>query len=967
MSGPDQTRQKAVFDHLRQSILTGTLPPSSRLPPTRSLAQELGVARQTVVLAYERLAAEGYVRGRTGSGTYVADDLPDQAPAPAAAPRLAAAVLSRRGRVLADVPATATAHEPACGLLLAGGLPAPDLFPAAAWQRCANQVLKALPHELAGYPPPQGLPALREQIAARLATSRGLIADPACIIVTSGTQQALRTAADLLLDPGDPVWVEEPGYIAGRGALLAAGARLIPVPTDHDGMNVAHAIESAPGARLALVAPSHATPLGGTLPVGRRLALLDWAYQHNAWVLEDDCDSEFRWESKPLPPLATLDRAGQVIYCGTFSKTLAPALRIGFAVVPAPLVAAFVRLRTLADRGTEAFTQATLAAFMRQGLLAPHIRRVRTAYAARRQALLEALARHAPAVAPLPAPGGLHMVARLPDGMDEAGAVLACRQRNLAVSPLHAYYNGPPAMTGLVLGFATTPVGLAADAARRLQAALLTLPAQPAPCPHDRCQKAGAGGRVMFHRLDQAHRLTGNQYKIIAAAIIGDMLEFFDYFLIGFVLAFIIKPWNLTFGQSAIILLSSGIGAVLGAAVWGRLADLYGRRKVFIATIVNFSLASGILAFTPEHGWIYLSVFRFFVGFGVGGLYCVDLPLVQEFMPARMRGFVGGMVTVFIPLGVMIASSFAAFATGMIGWRGLFLVGLIPALFTLVVRAWVPESPHWLARRGRATEARASLAWALKVPPESLPLPAAETAEPHPAWRELFRYPRSMAVAFLASLGAQTASYGITLWAPTLFMLQIGVTPAYAAYLFLYVTAAGICGRVVFAWLSDAIGRRNAGMLAGFGGAIAIAAAAALHDVFLGTTSVFWLCVVLGDFFFDGGFAVIGPYLAEVWPVRLRTTGMGAAYGFGGLGKIIGPLGLALIVGSSNIITPKATLAAIGPAFAYFAGWMALCGFAFLFFGFETGGRTIGAIDLALDKAQVSGRANGRRADLPGR
>jgi putative MFS transporter len=452
----------------------------------------------------------------------------------------------------------------------------------------------------------------------------------------------------------------------------------------------------------------------------------------------------------------------------------------------------------------------------------------------------------------------------------------------------------------------------------------------------------------MFQHLDQARRLTGNQIKIIAAAIVGDMLEFFDYFLIGFVLAFIIKPWNLTFGQSAVILLSSGIGAILGAFIWGRIADLYGRRKVFIATIINFSLASGVLAFTPDQGWIYLSIFRFFVGFGVGGLYCVDLPLVQEFVPARWRGFIGGLVTVFIPLGVMIASTFAAFATNLIGWRGLFLVGLFPALFTLLVRAWVPESPHWLARQGRGAEARKALAWALKVPAESLPLPAPEPVRVAPRWGELFRYKRSMAVSFLASIGAQTASYGITLWAPTLFTLQLGVTPAYAAYLFLYVTLAGIAGRVCFAWLADAIGRRNAGMLAGFGGAVFIAAAGLLHDAFLGGVSLFWLFIVAADFFYDGGFAVIGPYMAEVWPIHLRTTGMGAAYGFGGLGKILGPLGLSLIVGASNIITPKATLDAIGPAFAYFTAWMLLCGCAFLFWGFETGQRSITAIDAEL-------------------
>jgi putative MFS transporter len=456
----------------------------------------------------------------------------------------------------------------------------------------------------------------------------------------------------------------------------------------------------------------------------------------------------------------------------------------------------------------------------------------------------------------------------------------------------------------------------------------------------------------MFDRLDQARSLTSNQIKIIAAAIIGDMLEFFDYYLIAFVLAFIVKPWGLTFGQSAIILLSSGVGAILGAAIWGRIADVYGRRIVFMATVINFSLASGFLAFTPDHGWIYLSVFRFFVGFGVGGLYCVDLPLVQEFVPARMRGFIGGLVTVFIPLGVMISSALAAFLSPEIGWRGLFVVGLLPAAFALVIRAWVPESPHWLASRGRNKEARRSLAWALKVPPESLPLPRSEPLQPQPAWSELFHYRKSLAVSWMSSIGAQTASYGVGLWAPTLFVLQLGVTPAYAAFLFLWVKLAGIAGRISFAWLSEAMGRRNAGMLASFGGTLCILAAGLLHDTYLGTISLFWLMIVIGDFFYDGGFAVIGPYMAEVWPTRLRTTGMGSAYGFGGIGKIIGPLGLALIVGASDVITPKATLDAIVPSFLYFAAWMALCGAAFLFFGFETGRTGIAAIDERLDGAR---------------
>jgi GntR family transcriptional regulator/MocR family aminotransferase len=476
MLSPDQTRQSAVFDHLRHSILSGALKAGGRLPPSRSLARELGVARQTVVLAYERLAAEGYVRGRTGSGTYVATDLPDQAPIPAEPARAAAVALSARGVRLADIPATATVRAPSLGLLLAGGLPDPDLFPTQAWARCAARVLKPplgkLRGELASYPPPQGLYQLREQIAAHLAATRGLVADPGCIVITAGTQQALRTAADLLIDPGDPVWVEDPGYIAGRGALLAAGAQPVPVPSDSEGMDVAAGVQAVPQARLALVAPSHATPLGGALPIGRRLALLDWARRANACVLEDDCDSEFRWEGKPLPPLATLDKAGQVIYCGTFSKTLAPALRIGFAIVPAPLVPAFVRVRTLTDRGTDAFTQATLAEFMRQGLLASHIRRMRTEYARRRDALLEAMRQHLTRATPLAAPGGLHMVLQLPDGTDEAAVVRAGAARDLAIAPLHAYYVGAPRMAGLVIGFAATPTALANDVAKRLEAVL---------------------------------------------------------------------------------------------------------------------------------------------------------------------------------------------------------------------------------------------------------------------------------------------------------------------------------------------------------------------------------------------------------------------------------------------------------------------------------------------------------------
>jgi MFS transporter, putative metabolite:H+ symporter len=453
----------------------------------------------------------------------------------------------------------------------------------------------------------------------------------------------------------------------------------------------------------------------------------------------------------------------------------------------------------------------------------------------------------------------------------------------------------------------------------------------------------------MFALLERQQRLTGNQRRIILAAILGDMLEFFDYFLIGFVLAFIVSPWKLTYLQSAIILLSSGIGAMIGAAAWGWLADRIGRRKVFIATVINFSTATGILALTPDQGSIFLTFFRFFVGFGIGGLYCVDLPLVQEFMPSSKRGLVGGLVTAAIPLGVGLGAVLGAYLTPFVGWRGLFAVGLLPAALTLLIRAWVPESPRWLVRMGRPEEARQSLAWALETDPKSIALPMGIEA-PRRGWLELFRHPRSLVVSWLGNLGMQTGIYGLTLWVPTLFTQVLGVSPKEAARLMILVSLGGFAGRIAFAFLSDAIGRRRSGALLGFGAAVMVVVTAFMHATFIGGVSVFWLLMIVTWFFGDGGFAIVGPYAAEVWPADLRTSGMGSAYGFGGIGKIIGPLGLALIVGSSNVVTPQASVAAIVPAFIYLGAWFALAGVVYYFLGIETKGRSIEDIDEALIK-----------------
>src|SRR3974377_1539864 len=252
---------------------------------------------------------------------------------------------------------------------------------------------------------------------------------------------------------------------------------------------------------------------------------------------------------------------------------------------------------------------------------------------------------------------------------------------------------------------------------------------------------------VMLERLEKQKKLTINQWKIIATANVGDMLDFFDFFLIGYVLAFILKEWQLTYLQSAAILVSAGLGAVPGAFFWGWMGDRIGRRKVFILTALNVALATGVMYFTPGQGgwiagWIFLSFFRFFVGFGNAGLIAVDIPLVQEFVPAYKRGWVRGLTTPLLAAGNILRAVWGAFLAPVIGWRGLFLVGLVPALLVLMIRYWVPESPRFLLRMGRYAEARKSLAWALQCAPSEIELPTALPEPEKTSCRELFKYHR---------------------------------------------------------------------------------------------------------------------------------------------------------------------------------------------------------------------------------
>src|SRR5438132_346989 len=466
----------------------------------------------------------------------------------------------------------------------------------------------------------------------------------------------------------------------------------------------------------------------------------------------------------------------------------------------------------------------------------------------------------------------------------------------------------------------------------------------------------------MFERLEAQKKLTANQWKLICTANIADLLDFFDFFLIGYVTAALTKEWSLPYWQGGAILLASGLGAVPGAFIWGWLGDRIGRRTVFIWSAVMISLATGILVFTPGQdalipGWLFLMFFRFFVGIGNAGIFTIDLPLVQEFIPAHKRGWVSALVTTLLPGGSMLAGLVAAWLLPIVGWRYLFLVGLSPLVLVFMIRFWVPESPRWLMRMGRMEEARKSLAWALMIDPREIALPADPPAQDKTRWLDLFKYPRLLAAGCLTGL-TQTGGASLGLWGATLLVIVLNTTPAHAAFLMVFTGASAIVGRFFITALIEPLGRRGAGTLACGMAALLTVSAGYLHNVFIGTWSVYYMLLIAGTFFSSAIYTVVGPYMSEIWPARLRSSGMGMSYGIGNLGgKVLGPAGLAVIMGAGDIIKPAApNLVMLGPAFVYFASWLILGIIGFWVFGPETKGRTFEEMDDAHDRPAAAAR-----------
>lgn len=451
-----------LYMALRDLLLNGGLAPGERLPATRTLAEEIGVSRTTVIDAVDRLVSEGLLAARVGSGTYVSEALAgrlEPKPRPAgdtaikAIPHLSHATrhaipgFARRLRLPHKSQAFTTA------------LPALDAFPMAQWARLSARHWRKGRDDNMGYGEPFGYAPLRRAIARQLNASRGIRCSPEQIFITNGAQRAFSLIGGMLVNPGEPVWFENPGAIGARNAFVAIGAIPIPVAVDKEGLCVQDGLARAPHFRLAFVTPSHQQPLGHVMSLPRRLALLKAASEADAMVVEDDYDGEFYFGDQPMPTLKSIDTHGRVIYVGTFSKSLFPSLRLGYALVPDGLVESFERISQTWLSGVPTVTQAIVAEFMDEGMFATHIRTMRQIYKYRHDLLVSAARRLAGRIDLQPTKSGFHAVGMLAPGLEESSIVEKARRAGVVIAGLSRYTVAPIAERGLVFGFGCAAPG----------------------------------------------------------------------------------------------------------------------------------------------------------------------------------------------------------------------------------------------------------------------------------------------------------------------------------------------------------------------------------------------------------------------------------------------------------------------------------------------------------------------------
>ncbi len=421
------------------------------------------------------------------------------------------------------------------------------------------------------------------------------------------------------------------------------------------------------------------------------------------------------------------------------------------------------------------------------------------------------------------------------------------------------------------------------------------------------------------------------------------LLDFFDFFLIAFVMAVIGPQWHLTYGQAALILYAAGIGAIVGALAWGALGDLLGRKMQIVTGTFICGVSAGSIGFLPTGAWVPLAILRFFVGFGLAAGVTPALTIVVELTPTRWRTGLTSFYVVFASAGTLLASFTSAALLNAFGWRGVAMTGFVALIVGILAWMFVPESVRWLTAKGRFAEARAAVAKQLGVPIERVPSPTTRPAvQPRAKLSELYSVnPRLFWQTVLIWGGSASAGYGYYLWGPTIVSLALHVTPATAAKYFIYVAGTAVIGKIIVSLIASRLGRRPLGILFGFVSVLFLCLAGYFNAALVGEFPLFIILIAAAAFFVEGGFSNLAPYTVEQYGVSLGSRSSGLGQAANGVGKIVGPLALALLAGSSNVIAPKATAAAIFPAFMFLGAVMLAVALAYVFLGVETHGREI--------------------------
>jgi MFS transporter, putative metabolite:H+ symporter len=465
---------------------------------------------------------------------------------------------------------------------------------------------------------------------------------------------------------------------------------------------------------------------------------------------------------------------------------------------------------------------------------------------------------------------------------------------------------------------------------------------------------ANATAEALISAFDRSP-LNRRYWTIFGLLAVGSVLDFFDFFIVGYLVAQLGPQWHLTYGQSSVMLLSAGVGAIVSALTWGALSDAFGRKPQLVSGYLICAAGAGAISLVPDGNWQLFAVLRFAVGFGLAAAAVPSLTLIVELTPTRARTIVSGLTVIFATVGTLSASIMGATLYSLLGWRTVAALGVAPAIVAVFVWMIVPESVRWLVAKGRFAEARSQAARQLGVPLESVPLPVTPLASsPRASLVDLLAYPRLVWLVLLTMGGAATVDYAVILWGPTIISMLLKTTVEEAARYFVVVILCGVAGKVLFSFLPHYIGRRRAGQLHGLGLAVGIALTGIFHGVFTAGGFPLFVILLMGtNVFMQGGFCNLAPYTIEVFGVRLGGRASGLNQAANGLGKILGPLSLALIAGSGRLLTPRATEDAILPAFMFLSVCGLVIALAFTFLGPETHGKPLALTDEEEEPALV--------------